>query len=77
MVRIHWRVNEEWIEATKHMASDVKTKQNDDAPLIDLNEASIKKLIGKAKRRGYITLDELNEALPDDQMSSEQIEDVM
>jgi RNA polymerase primary sigma factor len=59
------------------MASDVKTKQNDDAPLIDLNEASIKKLLAKAKRRGYITLDELNEALPDDQMSSEQIEDVM
>lgn len=48
-----------------------------DAPLIDLNEASIKKLIARAKRRGYITYDELNEALPQDQMSSEQIEDVM
>ena len=41
-----------------------------DAPLIDLNEASIKKLIARAKRRGYITYDELNEALPQDQMSS-------
>ncbi|MXO64605.1 RNA polymerase sigma factor RpoD [Altericroceibacterium endophyticum] len=59
------------------MASEAKTKQNEDAPLIDLNEASIKKLIAKAKRRGYITYDELNEALPQDQMSSEQIEDVM
>ena len=48
-----------------------------DAPLIDLNEASIKKLIARAKRRGVITYDELNEALPQDQMSSEQIEDVM
>ena len=48
-----------------------------DAPLIDLNEASLKKLIGRAKKRGYITYDELNEALPQDQMSSEQIEDVM
>ncbi len=48
-----------------------------DAPLIDLNEASIKKLIARAKRRGVITVDELNEALPQDQMSSEQIEDVM
>ena len=56
------------------MASE---KKDDDAPLIDLNEASIKKLISKAKRRGYITYDELNEALPQDQMSSEQIEDVM
>ncbi|HEY5712314.1 MAG TPA: RNA polymerase sigma factor RpoD [Allosphingosinicella sp.] len=48
-----------------------------DAPLIDLNEASLKKLIGRAKKRGYITYDELNDALPQDQMSSEQIEDVM
>jgi RNA polymerase primary sigma factor len=48
-----------------------------DAPLIDLNEASLKKLVARAKKRGYITYDELNEALPQDQMSSEQIEDVM
>ncbi|MDD3798590.1 MAG: RNA polymerase sigma factor RpoD [Novosphingobium sp.] len=45
--------------------------------MIDLNEASIKKLIAKAKRKGYVTVDELNEALPQDQMSSEQIEDIM
>ena len=48
-----------------------------DAPLIDLNEASLKKLIARAKKRGYITVDELNEALPQDQMSTDQIEDVM
>jgi RNA polymerase primary sigma factor len=48
-----------------------------DAPLIDLNEAAVKKLVARAKKRGYITYDELNEALPPDQMSSEQIEDVM
>ncbi|HEX8363726.1 MAG TPA: RNA polymerase sigma factor RpoD [Allosphingosinicella sp.] len=48
-----------------------------DAPLIDLNEAQLKKLISRAKKRGYITYDELNEALPQDQMASEQIEDVM
>ena len=48
-----------------------------DSPLIDLNEASIKKLIARAKRRGVITVDELNEALPQDQMTSEQIEDIM
>src|SRR5690606_38526345 len=58
------------------MASD-ETTGTDDAPLIDLNEASVKKLLAKAKRRGYLTVDELNEALPQDQMSSEQIEDVM
>jgi RNA polymerase primary sigma factor len=48
-----------------------------DAPLIDLNEASIKKLIARAKRRGVITVDELNEALPQDQMTTDQIEDIM
>ena len=52
------------------MASNDKTDSGD-APLIDLNEASIKKLIARAKRRGIITYDELNEALPQDQMSSE------
>ncbi len=59
------------------MASEDTTAAAEDAPLIDLNEASIKKLIAKAKRRGYITVDELNEALPQDQMSTDQIEDVM
>jgi len=49
--------------------------KDDDAPLIDLNEASIKKLMTKAKKKGYVTLDELNEALPTD-MDSEKIEDV-
>lgn len=58
------------------MASNEKTDSGD-APLIDLNDASIKKLIARAKRRGIITYDELNEALPQDQMSSEQIEDIM
>ena len=59
------------------MASDAKTKkQNEDAPLIDLNEASVKKLLAKAKRRGYITYDELNDALPEGEMSSDQIEDI-
>ena len=48
-----------------------------DAPLIDLNDVAIKKLLARAKKRGVITYDELNEALPQDQMSSEQIEDVM
>jgi RNA polymerase primary sigma factor len=46
-----------------------------DAPLIDLNDAAIKKLIARGKRRGVITVDELNEALPQD-MSSDQIEDI-
>jgi RNA polymerase primary sigma factor len=56
---------------------DDSTTEVGDAPLIDLNEASIKKLFARAKKRGYITYDELNEALPQDQMTSDQLEDVM
>src|SRR6218665_1731935 len=55
---------------------DEKTEAGD-APLLDLNEAELKKLIARAKKRGYLTYDELNDALPQDQMSSEQIEDIM
>ena len=58
------------------MASTVNTQDKEDAPLIDLNEASIKKLMSKAKKRGYITYDELNEALPSGEMSPDQIEDI-
>jgi len=58
-------------------ASGSDTGDSGDAPLIDLNDASIKKVFARAKKRGYITYDELNEALPQDQMTSEQIEDVM
>ncbi len=61
----------------KNEASEVETVEAGDAPLIDLNDASIKKMIARAKKRGVITVDELNEALPSDQMSPDQIEDIM
>jgi RNA polymerase primary sigma factor len=61
----------------KNEAADTETQDSGDAPLIDLNDASIKKLIARAKKRGFVTYDEINEALPQDQMNSEQIEDIM
>lgn len=57
------------------MASRAKKTKEEDAPLIDLNGSEIKKLLTKAKKRGYLTYDELNAALPQDQ--NEQIEDLM
>ena len=64
--------------ATRAKKPDSNTEgDNGDAPLIDLNDAKIKKLLSRAKKRGYLTYDELNDALPQDQMSSEQIEDIM
>ena len=58
------------------MATKTKSGDKDDAPLIDLNEASVKKLLTKAKKKGYVTYDELNDALPQGEMSSDQIEDI-
>ncbi len=55
----------------------IEKGEGGDAPLIDLNDAAIKKLLARAKKRGYITYDELNAGLPQDQLTSEQIEDVM
>src|SRR5512139_554817 len=60
----------------KNETTEIETETGD-APLIDLNDVAIKKLIARAKKKGVITYEELNEALPQDQMSSEQIEDIM
>ena len=57
------------------MASTAKPS-DEDAPLLDLNEASVKKLMSKAKKKGYLTYDELNAALPSAEMSPDQIEDI-
>ena len=54
-----------------------ETAESGDRPLIDASKTGIKKMIAKAKERGYITYDELNKVLPQDQVSSEQIEDTM
>ena len=48
-----------------------------DAPLIDRLGAAVKKLIARGKERGFVTYDEFNTALPQDAVSSEQIEDTM
>jgi RNA polymerase primary sigma factor len=48
-----------------------------DSPLLDVNDAAVKKLIKVAKKRGYVTYEELNSVMPSDEVSSEQIEDFM
>jgi RNA polymerase primary sigma factor len=48
-----------------------------EAPLLDAIAIAIKKMVARGKERGYLTYDELNAALPPDQVSSEQIEDTM
>jgi RNA polymerase primary sigma factor len=63
-------------------AKDTEPKKPEDSgdgagPMLDMSQTAVKKMIATAKARGYITYDELNEVLPPDQVTSEQIEDVM
>ena len=48
-----------------------------DGPVLDMSDAAVKKLIKTAKQRGFVTYDELNEVLPSEEVTSEQIEDTM
>src|ERR1700684_1875466 len=60
-------------------AADAPEKDAADAPspLLDLSDAAVKKMIKQAKKRGFVTFDQLNEVLPSDSTSPEQIEDIM
>jgi RNA polymerase primary sigma factor len=60
-------------------AADAPEKDSQDAPspLLDLSDAAVKKMIKQAKTRGFVTFDQLNEVLPSDTTSPEQIEDIM
>src|SRR5574338_1623630 len=77
--------------ATKAKTLQVREKEKDDkaadapekdvadapSPLLDLSDAAVKKMIKQAKKRGFVTFDQLNEVLPSDSTSTEQIEDIM
>ncbi len=47
-----------------------------DSPLLDLSDAAVKRMIKQAKKRGFVTHDELNAVLPPEEFSSDQIEDI-
>ncbi len=64
-------------KATQAEETQETPGENADGPLLDLTDAAVKKMIKLAKKRGYVTYDELNEVLPSEQVSSEQIEDTM
>ncbi|HCO91761.1 MAG TPA: RNA polymerase sigma factor RpoD, partial [Alphaproteobacteria bacterium] len=48
-----------------------------DAPLLDLSDQAVKQMIKNAKKRGYVTYEEVNQVLPSEEVSPEQIEDTM
>src|SRR6478735_2643544 len=62
-------------EKTDQVAPDAPPTT--DGPLLDLTDQAVRRMIKLAKKRGYVTYDELNEVLPSEEFSSEQIEDVL
>ncbi|MEP0940285.1 MAG: RNA polymerase sigma factor RpoD [Rhizobiaceae bacterium] len=63
--------------ATAKKAPAETSEQGADRPLLDLNNDAVKKMIRAAKKRGYVTVDELNAVMPSDEVSPDQIEDTM
>ena len=66
--------------ATKTAQSEEReapASESTDGPLLDMSDAAVKKLIKAAKKRGYVTYEEINSVLPSDEVSSEKIEDTM
>ena len=53
------------------------TEVNTDGPLLDLTDAGVKKFIRQAKTRGYVTMEELNKVLPSEEVTPDQIEDIL
>jgi RNA polymerase primary sigma factor len=56
---------------------DRKSDEQESEAMLDMSQTAVKKMIAEARERGYITYEQLNQVLPPEQVSSEQIEDVM
>ena len=63
--------------AAKDTDDHAKDEERDSDISLDMSQAAVKRMIADARERGYITYDQLNSVLPPDQVSSDQIEDVM
>jgi RNA polymerase primary sigma factor len=64
-------------KAKEKEETETEREVTSDGPLLDLNDNSVKKMIKSAKKRGFVTMDELNAVLPSEEVTSEQIEDTM
>nr|WP_070960398.1 RNA polymerase sigma factor RpoD [Hyphomonas sp. Mor2] len=52
-------------------------EEGEDRPVLDLSDTKVKKFLKDAKAKGYVTLEQLNKVLPEDELSSDRIEDTM
>ncbi|HSI40532.1 MAG TPA: RNA polymerase sigma factor RpoD [Xanthobacteraceae bacterium] len=63
-------------QAAETAEAPEKDGDTPDSPLLDLSDAAVRKMIKLAKKRGYVTYDELNEVMPSNEVTSDQIEDI-
>jgi RNA polymerase primary sigma factor len=64
-------------KTTEREETEATPEVQADGPLLDLTDQSVRRMIKAAKKRGYVTYDQLNEVLPSEEFTSEQIEDVL
>jgi len=64
-------------KATERDEAEAAPEQQTDGPLLDLTDQAVRRMIKTAKKRGYVTHEELNEVLPSDQVDPDKIEDIM
>src|SRR3984893_15499270 len=64
-------------QPAKDEAPEKETPETPDSPLLDLSDAAVRKMIKSAKKRGYVTYEQLNAVMPSEEVTSEQIEDVL
>ncbi len=76
--RDEWRARQRQHQA-KEEAPEKEAEGAPDSPLplLDLSDAGVKKMIKAAKKRGYVTYEQLNAVLPSEEVTSEQIEDML
>jgi RNA polymerase primary sigma factor len=61
----------------KDETPEKETPETHDSPLLDMSDAAVRKMIKLAKKRGYVTYENLNAVLPSEEVTSEQIEDIL
>lgn len=64
-------------KAAEQEETEAQAPETQDGPLLDLSDAAVKRMIKSAKKRGFVTYDELNDVLPSEEVTSEQIEDIL
>ena len=63
-------------KSTDKKGGEASEAPQTDSPLLDLSDAAVKRMIKLAKKRGFVTHEELNEVLPSEEVTSDQIEDI-